>query len=68
MSGPPQNPRIRDDGLKFAEIRHMRIPCVVGFDDWSWLKGSRYGTIVVDLERRKVVGVLQDRSAKMMAA
>jgi hypothetical protein len=28
---------------------------VVGIDDWSWLKGSRYGTIVVDLERREVV-------------
>jgi transposase len=41
---------------------------VVGIDDWSWLKGSRYGTVVVDLERREVVDVLHDRSAKTMAA
>ena len=41
---------------------------VVGIDDWSWLKGSRYGTIVVDLERREVVDVLHDRSASTVAA
>jgi Transposase len=40
---------------------------VVGIDDWSWLKGSRYGTIVVDLERHEVVDVIQDRSAQTMA-
>ncbi|MGI4748350.1 MAG: transposase family protein [Janthinobacterium lividum] len=37
---------------------------VVGVDDWAWQKGCRYGTIMVDLERRKVVDVLPDRSAK----
>jgi len=37
---------------------------VAGIDDWSWRKGSSYGTIVVDLERREVVDVLADRSAK----
>src|SRR5271157_4543025 len=35
---------------------------VVGIDDWSWRKGRTYGTIVVDLERREVVDVLQDRT------
>jgi transposase len=35
---------------------------VVGIDDWAWRKGSTYGTIVVDLERREVVDVLPDRS------
>jgi transposase len=35
---------------------------VLGIDDWSWRKGSSYGTIVVDLERREVVDVLADRS------
>ena len=28
---------------------------VVGVDDWAWRKGSTYGTIVVDLERREVL-------------
>jgi len=36
---------------------------VVGIDEWAWRKGYRYGTIVVDLERRNVVDVLPDRSA-----
>ena len=35
---------------------------VAGFDDWSWRKGCTYGTIVVDLERREVVDVLEDRT------
>jgi len=37
---------------------------VVGIDDWSWRKGTTYGTIVVDLERREVLDILQDRSAE----
>ena len=36
---------------------------VVGVDDWSWRKGTTYGTIMVDLERRLVLDILQDRSA-----
>ena len=40
---------------------------VVGIDDWSWRKGSSYGTIIVDLERREVVDVLSDRSAEATA-
>ncbi len=35
----------------------------VGIDDWAWRKGSSYGTIMVDLERRQVVDVLEHRSA-----
>ena len=26
---------------------------VAGIDDWSWRKGWAYGTVVVDLERRR---------------
>jgi hypothetical protein len=37
---------------------------VVGIDDWAWQRGLRYGTIMVDLERREVVDVLPDRSAE----
>jgi len=31
-------------------------------DDWAWRKGSTYGAIVADLERREVIDVLPDRS------
>jgi len=41
---------------------------MVGIDDWSWLKGGRHGTVVVDLEGREVVDVLHDRSANTPAA
>jgi transposase len=32
-------------------------PRVVGIDDWAWRKGRRYGTIVCDLERRKMIQI-----------
>ncbi|UVC15268.1 hypothetical protein [Mesorhizobium onobrychidis] len=35
---------------------------VVGIDDWSWRRATRYGTIVIDLERHSVVDILDDRS------
>jgi transposase len=36
---------------------------VVGINDWSQLKGSSYGAILIDLERRRVIDVLEDQSA-----
>jgi len=41
---------------------------ILGVDDWSWKKGRRYGTILVDLERRKIIDLLPDRSAATFAA
>lgn len=34
---------------------------VIGIDDWSWRKSQSYGTIIIDLERRAVIDVLEDR-------
>ena len=34
---------------------------VVGIDDWAWKRGQRYGSIICDLERRRVVDLLPDR-------
>lgn len=41
---------------------------VVGVDDFAFRKGHRYGTILVDLERRCLAGLLPDRSSESLAA
>lgn len=36
---------------------------VIGIDDFAWRRNQRYGTIVCDLERRRAVTLLADRSS-----
>jgi transposase len=43
-------------------------PRVVGIDDWAYKRGQRYGAIVVDLERHRVVDLLPDRTTETVAA
>ncbi len=42
-------------------------PVVVGIDDWAITRGHRYGTIVVDLERRCPIEVLDGRDSTSVA-
>ena len=42
-------------------------PPVLGINDWAWRKERRYGTILCDLERGKVVDLLPDRSTESTA-
>jgi len=42
-------------------IRHL------GVDDWAWRKGQDYGTILVNLDLRRVVDLLPDRAAESFA-
>jgi len=52
-------------------LRHlMQLPTpptpavrVLGVDDFAWKKRFTYGTILVDLERRKIIDVLADRES-----
>jgi transposase len=45
----------------------MDILRVLGLDDWAWRRSQRYGSILVDLERRRPVDLLPDRSAAGVA-
>lgn len=42
-------------------------PRVVGINDWAFRKGQRYGTIICDLERHRVIDLLADRSSQSAA-
>jgi hypothetical protein len=43
-------------------------PRVLGVDEFALRKGRRYGTLLVDVENRRPVGVLPERSAGSFAA
>ena len=61
LAGLRKHARVRSESSAVAAVH------VAGIDDWAWRKGSNYGTIIVDLERREVVDVLADRSAATAA-
>ncbi|MFL5337384.1 MAG: ISL3 family transposase [Geminicoccaceae bacterium] len=43
-------------------------PRVLAVDDWAWRRGQNYGTILVDLERNRVVDLLPDRETDTLSA
>jgi transposase len=55
---------VKRNASRLDDEPHARI---VGIDDWSWRKSWRYGTIIVDLERRQVMDILEDRSVASVA-
>jgi len=48
-------------------VEPISTPKVVGIDDWAWKRGHRYGTIICDLEQRRIVDILPDREAATVA-
>jgi len=50
--------------LKAYPIPILKVPVVLGIDDWAYKKRERYGTILVNLEDRRIHDLLPDRESQ----
>jgi DNA-binding NarL/FixJ family response regulator len=56
------------EAIEEEGCRAITAPRVVGIDEWAWRKGHRYGTILCDLEKGKVIDLPADCSVDSTVA
>jgi transposase len=47
-----------------SEVPSPQGPRIIGLDDWAYRKGLKYGTVLVDMEKRKIIDLLPVREAE----
>jgi hypothetical protein len=54
--------------IRKAPAPSVEPPHVISVDDWAKQRGQVYGTLIVDLERRRTIELLEDRQAETLMA
>jgi hypothetical protein len=68
------DPRRRFSKDIFLRVVRRRATCstsplqVIGIGDWAWKRGQRYGSVMCDLEQRRIVALLPDREPARVEA